>query len=172
MAYKKHILLGKITKVHGHKGTVTIRLERGFSENIPEMESVFIETDGRPVPFFVEYSEQPDLLTLRLKFEDYDSIEKVKEFTGCKLYSTESSISEFQVENTIDLIDFEVFSAEDSLLGVITGIIKNPGQLLLSVVLGSGKEILLPLHESLILEIDSQKKIIKMIVPEGISDIN
>ena len=172
MAYKKHILLGKITKVHGFEGAVTIRLERSFSDNILKMESVFIETDGRPVPFFIEYSEQPDLLTLRLKFTDYDSIEKVKEFTGCKLYSTESSISEFQIENTPDLIDFEVFSAEDSLLGVITGIIKNPGQLLLSVLSGSGKEILLPLHENLIKEIDAKKKIVRMIIPEGISDIN
>jgi ribosomal protein L35AE/L33A len=51
MAYKKHILLGKITKVHGFEGAVTIRLERSFSDNILKMESVFIETDGRPVPF-------------------------------------------------------------------------------------------------------------------------
>jgi 16S rRNA processing protein RimM len=96
----------------------------------------------------------------------------VKEFTGCKLYSTESSISEFQIENTPDLIDFEVFSAEDSLLGVITGIIKNPGQLLLSVLSGSGKEILLPFHENLIKGIDVKKKIVRMIIPEGILDIN
>jgi 16S rRNA processing protein RimM len=172
MAYEKHILLGKITKVHGYEGAVTIRLERSFSENLPKMESVFIETDGRPVPFFIEYSEQPDLSILRLKFTDYHSTEKVKEFVGCKLYSTKSSILNIHAENTPDLIDFEVFSDDDIHLGIITGIIKNPGQLLLNVVSGSGKEILLPLHENLIIGIDSQKKIIRMIIPEGISDIN
>jgi len=172
MAYKKHILIGKITKVHGYEGAVTIRLERSISDNIPEMESVFIETDGRPVPFFIEYSEQPDSSTLRLKFADYDSIERIKEFVDCRLYSTKSSFSDIHVENTLDLIDFEVFSDDDIYLGIINGIIKNPGQLLLKVVSSSGKEILLPLHEDLIIAIDSQKKIIKMIIPEGISDIN
>jgi len=172
MAYKKHILIGKITKVHGYEGAVTVRLERSISDKIPEMESVFIETDGRPVPFFIEYSEQPDSSILRLKFTDYDSIERIKEFVGCRLYSTKSSVSDIHVENTLDLIDFEVFSDDDIFLGIINGIIKNPGQLLLKVVSSSGKEILLPLHEDLIIAIDSQKKIIKMIIPEGISDIN
>ena len=172
MAYRKHILLGKITKVHGFDGAVTVRLEKDFSDNIPEMESVFIETDGRPVPFLIESYEQPDLLTLRLKFFDYNSIEKVKEFIGCKIYLTEATILTKQIENPLDLIDYEVFSDEKISIGIISGIINNPGQTLLNVVSDSGKAILLPLHEDLILEIDSLKKLIHMIIPEGISDIN
>lgn len=172
MAYKKHILLGKISKVHGYEGAVTIRIERNFSDNIPEMESVFIETDGRPVPFFIDYSEQSDLSTLRLRFTDYNSAVKVKEFVGCKLYLTEEAISVTPVENPLGLIEYEVLSDENISVGIITEIIENPGQLLLNIVLGSGKEILLPLHEDLIKEIDSENKIIRMIIPDGIADIN
>jgi 16S rRNA processing protein RimM len=172
MAYRKHILLGKITKVHGFDGAVTVRLEKDFSDNIPEMESVFIETDGRPVPFLIESYEQPDLLTLRLKFFDYNSIEKVKEFVGCKLYLTKSFSPTSSEESHLDLIDFEIFSNEGISIGIITGIINNPEQTLLSVISSSGKEMLLPLHEDLIIEIDSSRKMIHMIIPEGISDIN
>ena len=172
MAYKKHRLLGKITKIHGYEGAVTIRLERNFSDNIPELESVFIETDGRPVPFFIDYSEQPDLSTLRLRFTDYNSTEKVKEFVGCKIYLTEEAISVIPVENLLGLKNFKILSAEDKFVGIITEIIENPGQLLLNIVLDSGKEILLPLHEDLIKEIDSENKIIRMIIPDGIADIN
>jgi 16S rRNA processing protein RimM len=162
MTYKKHILLGKITKVHGYEGAVTIRLERNISENIPGMESVFIETDGRPVPFFIEYTEQPDNLTLRMKFSGYESDNKVKEFVGCRIYLTEPVSEVSSVEIPPDLISYEVYSE----------IIENPGQLLLNIISAAGKNILLPLHEDLIESIDPEKKIIRMIIPEGIADIN
>ncbi len=172
MAYKKHRLLGKITKIHGYEGAVTIRLEKDFPDNIPEMESVFIETDGRLVPFFIDFSEQPDLSTLRIRFKGYNSTEKVKEFVGCKLYLTEAEISAMPVETPQGLIEYEVISDEDISLGIIAEIIENPGQLLLNIISRSGKSILLPLHEDLIKGIDTENKIIRMIIPEGISDIN
>ena len=172
MAYKKHILLGKITKVHGYEGAVNIRLERNFSDNIPEIESVFIEIDGRPVPFFIDYSDSPDLQTLRIKFENYNSTERIKEFVGCKVFLTESTDPEIPVEDPNTLIEFEVLSQDDIAIGVIVEIITNPGQLLLRIKSGTGKEILLPLHEDLIMEVDTKQQIIKMIIPEGISDIN
>ncbi len=172
MAYKKHILLGRITKVHSFEGAVTVRLEKSISDRIFEMESVFIETDGRPVPFFIEYTEQPDNRTLRMKFSGYDSDDKVKEFVGCSIYLTEASSAVMPLDDFQSLKGFEVFSDEELSLGYITEIIENPGQLLLSIRSGSGKEILLPLHEDLIQGIDTDKKKIIMIIPEGIADIN
>jgi 16S rRNA processing protein RimM len=172
MAYRKHILLGKITKIHGYEGAVNIRLERNFSDNIPELESVYIEIDGRPVPFFINYSDQPDIYALRIKFEDYESAESVKEFVGCKVFLTESAGSEIPVEDPNTIINFHVLSEDDILIGEIIEIIKNPGQLLLNIKTRQGKEILLPLHEDLIIEINTKNNIIKMIIPGGIFDIN
>ena len=105
-------------------------------------------------------------------FSGYDSDDKVKEFVGCNLYLTEEPPSQIQAENPQDLIDFEVFSDEDISVGIITGIIENPGQLLLNILSATGRNILLPLHEDLIKGIDTEKKIVRMIIPEGISDIN
>jgi 16S rRNA processing protein RimM len=172
MAYKKHILLGKITKAHGYEGAVIIRLERNFSDNIPEIESVYIEIDGRPVPFFIDCSDQTDIYTLRIKFADYNSTEKVKEFVGCKVFLTKSSDSEIPVEDPNTLINFNVLSDDNILMGEIVEIIMNPGQLLLIIKSKSGKEIMLPFHEDLISRIDIENKILQMILPEGISDIN
>jgi 16S rRNA processing protein RimM len=172
MAYKKHILLGKITKVHGHEGTVNIRLERNISDSIPEMESVFIETDGRPVPFFIDYAEQPDLSTLRIRFEGYDSAEKVREFVGSKIYTTESALQVKLVANPNDLINYKICTENNVILGVIKEIIENPAQLLLNIRSSAGGYFLLPLHEDLIREIDTENQIIYMVIPEGITDIN
>ena len=172
MAYHKTILLGKITKVHGYEGAVTIRLERNFSDNIPEMKSVFIEIDGRPVPFFIELAEQPDILTFRLRFSGYESDSKMKEFVGCRVYLTDPEIKFSKIEDPQYLIDYKVFSEDKVLLGKISEIVEHPGQLLLSIKSTSGKVILLPLHEDLINKIDTKNRFIQMIIPEGIADIN
>ncbi len=172
MAYVKHILLGKITKVHGHQGAVTIRLDRSFSDNIPKMESVFIETDGRPVPFFIDYAEQPDPSALRLKFEDYNSAEKMKEFIGCKVFMTEPAPQIKMVTDPATLVNYKICGENKTTLGVIKEMIENPTQLLLNILTPAGGYFLLPLHDDLIKEIDTENKIIYMVIPEGITDIN
>jgi len=79
MAYYTGILLGRITKVSGYEGAVTVKLEKVFLENIPHLESVFLEIEGRPVPFFISWSEYSGADILKLKFDDYGSLEKISE---------------------------------------------------------------------------------------------
>jgi 16S rRNA processing protein RimM len=172
VAYYKHILLGKITKIYGFDGAVTIRLERNISDKIPQMESVFIEIDGRPVPFFIEHAEQTDPLTCRLIFSGYGSIDKIKEFIGCRIYLTDTEIHFSQFEDPLSLIDYSVLSEDNIIIGVIKEIIENPGQSLLNVKSMTGKNILLPFHSDLIKNIDTENKVIQMVIPEGIGEIN
>lgn len=168
----QHILLGRITKTHGFKGAVTVKVEKIFSENIPEPESVFLEIEGRPVPFFIEYSEQPDSLTLRLKFDGYDSASAMKEFVGCNVFLTETVGKQGKEIRYPGLEGYSVESREGIIAGVVKELIENPSQLLLNIVSCSGKEYLVPLHEDLIEEVDNKNKIIRMIIPEGLEEIN
>jgi 16S rRNA processing protein RimM len=166
------ILLGKITKVHGFEGAVTVKTELNLSENIPHGEPVFLEIEGRPVPFFVEdcFFPRPGLLTI--KFEDYNSSDKVKEFVGCTVFiASDSEITE--TDEDIDMLrGYEVFSDQGTDVGKISEIIKNPGQILLEVVSQNGNIILIPLHEDLVTMINDDMKTITMIIPEGLIDIN
>jgi ribosomal 30S subunit maturation factor RimM len=57
MTYKSDILLGQIIKASGYEGAVTVKLEKDFFDNIPNIESVFLEIEGRPVPFFISETE-------------------------------------------------------------------------------------------------------------------
>lgn len=172
MAHLKHILLGRITKTHGFEGAVTVKVEKIFSENIPEPESVFLEIEGRPVPFFVEYSEQPDSATLRLKFEGYESSASVKEFVGTGVYLTGVTSEKSKDSHYSDMEGYIVKSSDGIVAGVVKELIENPSQLLLNIVNPSGKEFLIPLHEELIEEVDNKNKTIRMIIPEGLEEIN
>ena len=92
MAYKCDILLGRITKISGYEGAVAVRLEKIFTENTPQMESVFLEIEGRQVPFFISESEYSGADILKLTFDGYDSIDKIGEFTGSKVFAFHGDI--------------------------------------------------------------------------------
>lgn len=172
MAYRPGILLGQITKTSGFEGVVLVRLEKKFIDNVPEMESVFVENDGRPVPFLLEWSEYQGADTLKLKFDGYDTLRKVEEFKSSRIFLTgdadeEPSENEFSV-----LLGYSVINQDKKLIGTVKEVVLNPGQMLLSIESPDSRELLIPLHEDLILKIDKRKKIISMDVPEGLMEIN
>jgi 16S rRNA processing protein RimM len=157
--------------MYGFEGAVTVKLEKTFIENIPDMESVFIETEGKPVPFFIEESEYPGGDILRLKFSGYSTFESVKDFAGCRIFLTTGKKQESGT-NVKTLIGYKVCLSDKSLIGTISEIIENPGQWLLQITAPSGKKLLIPFHEDLIRSIDNRKNTIVMDLPEGLTDLN
>jgi len=173
MAYKTHILLGRITKVHGYEGAVTVKLEKTFTEeNVTGMESVFLEIEGKPVPFFISESEYQGADILRLKFMDYDSPEKVSGFTGCRVFLTSGENVTDKIFIRNQLSGYKIHLPDGTSLGTVKDVIDNPEQSLLNIESPDGKEILIPLHKDFIINIDSKGKIIKMDLPDGLTEIN
>ena len=172
MAYNNDILLGLITKVSGYEGAVTVKLERFFSGKLPHMESVFLEVEGRPVPFFISDSDYSGADILRIKFEGYNSSGKVTEFVGCRVFLTTGSAADKDVKELKSFTGYNVLTSDNILLGSVEEVIDSPGQLLLSVVTESKKTILIPFHEHFIVKIDNKMKLLIMEIPEGLTEIN
>jgi 16S rRNA processing protein RimM len=172
MAYRYQILLGRISKVSGYNGTVSVKLEKSFFDNIPEMESVFLEIDGKPVPFFISFSEYSGGDLLKLKFKGYDSFEKVSEYTGCRIFLTTFSEEKSAAASPESISGFKVILKNKELIGTVKETIQNPGQDLLNIISPEGKEILIPFHEAFILKISTKNKSILVELPEGLTDIN
>jgi 16S rRNA processing protein RimM len=156
MPYIPGILIGQITRTSGFEGTVMVRLEKKFIENIPEPESVFLEVEGRPVPFFISSLEYSGGDILKLSFTGYDSLEKVSEFKGCKVFLTSGSREEEEDSGLMLLKGYSVIDTTKEAVGTVREIISNPGQFLLDIETAGGKQILVPLHEDLIVSIDKR----------------
>lgn len=172
MAYSSNILLGRITKISGYEGAVAVKLEKTFTENIPLLESVFLEIDGKPVPFFISEYEYSGADILKLKFEDYETIEKVTEFVNCLVFLTSPPTGNSIADNQNDLEGYRVLSVDNTLIGVVTELIRNPAQWLLAIRSESEREILIPLHDDFIESIDHNGKTLVMDIPEGLLDLN
>ena len=107
-----------------------------------------------------------------MKFIDYDTSGKVELLRGCRVFLTDVRSDADDSENLSNLSGYEVLDANRYSLGHITEVIMNPGQLLLKVLTPIKKDLLIPLHEDLVVNIDKKGKTIIMKIPDGLTDIN
>ena len=83
-----YLPVGTIVKPHGLKGDMILEFEEGFEEILAESDHILVEVEGGLVPFFIS-EEGVNFRTstsLTLKFDDLDTIEKVRPYCGCKIY--------------------------------------------------------------------------------------
>ncbi|HAX94641.1 MAG TPA: 16S rRNA processing protein RimM [Bacteroidales bacterium] len=171
MPYNAGILLGRIQKVQGYDGTLSVKLDKDFTEDISDMESVFIEYEGKPVPFFISSMEDEGGDIIKLRLEGYDTYDKASMFAGCRMSLTSGRRREEEDDNS-GITGFTVILSNQSIAGVIEEIIQNPGQDLLRILSPEKKEILVPLHSDLITGINKKKRTLSMDLPEGLLEIN
>ena len=171
MTYKNKILLGKISKINMPDGSVSVRLEQEFVENIPDIESVFLEIAGKPVPFFISSLTYQGGNILRISFEGYESYGKIAEFSGCRIFLA-SEEGGGEKPDPLNISGFRVVLENKKLVGEVKEIIPNPGHDLLEIISPENKEILMPFHEDFIITSDLRRKTITVRLPEGLIDLN
>ena len=165
------VCIGTITKTHGIKGYVILRLDNTSSDDILKMESVFIEIDGLPVPFFIKDYEEKASDTLFLSLENIDSEESARELTGCKLYVSKINIRAKKednfIQNLTQLLGYTVIDKKLGELGKLEDIMDIDMNPLFKIV-NQKQEILLPVQTEYISHIDKENNIIHVITPEGL----
>lgn len=167
------ILLGKIRKAHGYEGAVMMSPEDTFTEELPQMEWVFIEIDEKPVPFLVSSLTENASGNIVLKFEGYDSPEVMTEFIGCRVFIEQGSAdNENELSPFMILEGYKIFDSDKKLLGVVTMVMSLPMQYMLVLENEEKEEILIPLNEDWVLEINREQESIYMDLPDGIIQIN
>ena len=60
--------LGKIAKLHGYKGEVSLFLDVTNPEDYSRLDALFIEMDGVLVPFFIETLKMKNMVEFWLSF--------------------------------------------------------------------------------------------------------
>ncbi len=161
-------LIGKINKPHGVYGEVTFTLQNNtsFDEDTP---CLFVEIDGIHVPFFIEEMEFSTDTTGFLKFEDIETANDASLFTSLPLYIERKYIHDEDIE-TDDanyFIGFKLMDNKNHEIGLIQ-FIDTTTENHLFVIDKDGEEILIPVSEEYITDLDHDNKIIYMELPEGL----
>lgn len=163
--------IGYITKTKGLKGEIQIFFEYDEPEDLP-LDSVFVEINGKLIPYFISSYKLQNNQTGNFYFEDIDTIEKAGKLIRKKLYLPEAKKPERDSDEFLitDLKGYSVEDAHHGNLGEILEVHDYPQQYV-AVVMYQSKEILFPLNDDLITLIDEVNKLLKVNLPEGLIDL-
>ena len=172
MDLKDSIYIGQIAKLHGYKGGVSLFLDVTHPEEYMDMESFFIEIDGILTPFFVDSFKLKNKGFAAVKFQGIDTEQEAKSLLKKKVFIPETELRELDESNFYDheVIGYEVEDVVKGKIGKVTAIAdlkQNP----LLVIEFKDKEILLPIFEGLIVNVDRKLKRLKVKAPDGLIDL-
>jgi 16S rRNA processing protein RimM len=164
--------LGKIVKKYSFKGELLVKLDTDNPSIYAKMESVFIYKNKSLIPFFIERSSLHKSELLRVKFEDIDSEEDANTLLKSELYLPLEFLPKL-TGNKFYYHEIFGFEAEDLsfvFIGIIKGVNDSTNQAILEID-RNGSEILIPLIDDFIKNVDREQKKIILEVPEGLIDI-
>ncbi len=164
--------LGKIAKKFSFKGEVLIYLDTDEPEQYEKLESVFVEFNKNLVPFFIENSSIHKGDFLRVKFEDIDSEQDADELIGSHIYLPLSMLPKLEGNKFYfhEVIGFDVIDKRLGNIGKIVSINDSTSQPLFEILFNE-KEILIPMIDHFIIEVNRKDKKIILNTPEGLVDL-
>ncbi len=171
MTKEEAFYIGYITKTKGLKGEVQLFFE--YDEpDLLDLDVVFAEINGKMVPFFVSSCKLQTNNTGNFYFDDIDHIDKAQALVKKKIYlpltkMPDRSDEEFHYN---DLKGFTVTDETQGELGEIIEVNEYPQQFV-ATVLFKGTEVLFPLNDDMIVEIDEDEETLLVDLPEGLLDI-
>ena len=164
--------LGNVARLHGYKGEVSIFLDVDYPQDYKDLESVFIDCDGKLIPFFLEKIELNNKGFAVVRFEDVDTEKKAKHILKHAIYLPLDLLPELDQDEFYfhEIEGFKVFDENHGELGVVQRVIDLSGNPLIEINF-NGNEILIPKQDEFIKEVDKDKKTILISAPEGLIEM-
>ena len=166
--------LGTIVKPHGVCGEVVVRANVGFDARGFEQDFLFVEIDGGLVPFHVAQLRNKNHEEAIVKFDYVDNQQDARRLVAKQIYIDRESLQSDDEDDEIQigvLVGYECFTADGGKIGTITDIDEQNGTNPLFVVERADNELLIPIVDEWITEIDEDKKRIFFDLPEGLIDL-
>ena len=170
------VKIGEIGKTHNLQGALIVYTDNDLLEQYMD-EPVFIFLEGAPVPFYIA----EDGLTERnhssyiVKFDYVNSLSQAERLTGCEVLLERALLEEDELDeldyDIYELIGCEVADQVSGETGKVTDVADYSGNVVLTVSI-LGKEILLPLSENFVCEVDFEHRFLQVLIPQELAELN
>jgi 16S rRNA processing protein RimM len=163
--------IGSIIKTRGLKGEVQAFIDFEDPDRL-KFDTIFAVHGGKLVPYFIESFKMPQKNTAYIYLEDVDTIDKAMVLIKKDIYLP-NKLKPKKKKNDFGIKDLKGFIAVDideGELGEIIEVLEMPQQFIATVAYKE-KEVLFPLNEATIKNIDMVKNIVTVNLPEGLLDI-
>lgn len=162
--------LGRVTKPFGFKGEMTLFLDVDNQDDYAGLDSVFVEMKNGLVPYFIKSIRfsgnkaiamfddlTPDQAAALAGHDLYLPLDLLPKLTGNQFYYHEVK-------------GFRVVDDRHGDIGVIESIIEYPAQPLFQIMNGT-TEILIPVIDQVIKQVDRENRTIYISAPNGLIDL-
>jgi 16S rRNA processing protein RimM len=166
-----YVHIGKIVATFGVDGTVILTHALDKKVALKSIEAIFIEmSKGSQLPYFVASSKAKSTEEMYVQLEGIKTKEAAHKFIGKPVWLTEDDFRKLAgKQSAIAMLGYEVVQ-ETEKLGIVTEVIEQPHQILLTINY-KGNEAYIPLHAESLEKIDHKKKEIHVILPDGLLEL-
>jgi 16S rRNA processing protein RimM len=164
--------LGYVAKLHGFKGEVSLFLDVTNPEDYASLDNVFIDINNQLTPFFIESFKLKNHPFAAVKFEGVNSENDAKVILRKNLYLPAAILKQLEGNNFYDheVVGFKVVDEQYGEVGVLESIIDLSVNPLIQVMNGN-KEVLIPLLEDLVKNVDRVNKVLTINAPSGLIEL-
>jgi len=164
--------LGKIVKKYSFKGEVLAKLDTDEPEIYENLDAIFLELRNNLVPFFIEHSQLHKSELLRIKFEDVDTEDDADAIMKSGLYLPSDLLPKLEGNKFYfhEVIGFKIKDKNFGYVGIVKSINDSTSQSLFEID-REGTEILIPMNDEFIIEVNRTNKTIVVETPEGLIDL-
>ena len=138
--------------------------------------SIFIGSADKSLPYFIEQFTWINPNFCRIKLEDINNREDALKLCRKDVLVDQKNFENYfeeasnEIEGYQDLAGFNLLDENQKTIGEITEMLVLPGQYLARLKL-ENKEILIPLNEETVIEINEKANTVIVKIPEGLLDI-
>jgi len=170
---EKVIRIGKVSRLHGFKGELSLKVEPEFMDVLEEVELVFIEVDRKQVPFFIEHVRFTSTGFALVKFEEVSTEAEAQRLRNCEVFIREEDMDaeEMEAMEASKMHGYLVIDKHHGELGKVAELVIHPGNSFIVIEREDG-EVMIPFHEDIVVEVDDANKKIHVITPEGLIGLN
>tara|TARA_B100001564_G_scaffold359995_1_gene384510 strand:+ start:89513 stop:90040 length:528 start_codon:yes stop_codon:yes gene_type:complete len=164
--------LGKIIKKFSFKGEVIAKIDTDQPHIYEKIEFLLLEIDNKLIPYFINNSKLHKSNLLRIKFEDIDSESKAQEIINKNIFLPTETLPKLAGNKFYyhEIISFGVIDYNHGKIGTIVSVNDQTAQSLF-VIDNGGIEILIPIVDEFITNVDRAKKEIHIKTPEGLINL-
>lgn len=163
--------VAKVTRLFGPDGTLAVVLYDAFPVTEPDFgEPLYAIVDSLPVPLFLERFERRGRAGALVRFSDLETVAQASLLLGCELYDSAPCGEVSGPES-----DYGALAGYRAVLapgteGVIESVVADEANPLFVVNVG-GREVLVPVADEFISDIDDAARTIVFSLPEGLLEL-
>ncbi|MDD2963059.1 MAG: ribosome maturation factor RimM [Bacteroidales bacterium] len=172
MTHNDCFQLGTISRTHGNSGSLTFWLDVDDPVQYLDLESVLIEIGQSLVPFFIKSLTAGNKQQVYVTLDDIDTIDKAQKLVGNRLYLPLELLPKLEGNKFYfhEIVGFDLIDTQYGLVGLIKQVYDLASNPLLSVD-HNGAEVLIPLADPFIVEVDRAGRRFVMTLPDGLIDL-